>query len=214
MPLPLKSKLPHLAREFYQGRTAILWTHLMEHRATGWLNESFHRKFREVLLHACGRYAIASPCYVLMPDHWHLVWQGLHAETDQQQATAFLTKNMSPELGTAHSQERAHDRILRENECLPDAFQSTCAYVFNNARRANLCADWREWPFLGAMVVGHPNLDPRTENFWANFWEIQHQWVDPKANFFNPAQGYRTISTVTRAPNVASSGRSGTASTP
>ena len=211
MPFTLKSKLPRLAREFYQGRGAIFWTHTMEARGTGWLNESFHREFREVLLHTCGRYAVDCPCYVLMPDHWHLVWLGLNASSDQQLATAFLGKNMSPALGAVRLQDRAHDRILRESERLPEAFQSASFYVFNNARRANLCADWREWPYLGAMIMGYPNLDPRAEEFWTDIWKIHNRLVDRETNPCAPAQGYNEIP---KKPNVARPGWGGTAPAP
>jgi putative transposase len=187
MSFTLKSKLPRLAREFYRGHAMVFWTHTIEKRKTGWLNDAFHNRFRELLLHACGRYAVASPCYVLMPDHWHLVWLGLRDSSDQYLATAFLRKNIRPVLGAAQLQDRAHDRVLREPEHAPEAFQSACSYVCNNPQRANLCADWREWPYLGAMILGYPDIDPRTEDFWPDFWKIHNRLVeDPCAS----AQGH------------------------
>src|SRR3954471_9763093 len=145
IPTTLKSKLPHLGREFYQGHATVLWTHTFEHRSTGWLNDKFHHIFREILLHACGRYALAAPCYVLMPDHWHLVWMGLDSDSNQISATAFLRKNLSVALGPTHPlQDRAHDRMLRAEERKPDVFQNMCSYVCNNPQRADLTADWRE----------------------------------------------------------------------
>ena len=85
-----KATLPRLPREWYQGRAAVFWTHTIEDRATGWLDERFHRRVREVLLHTCARYGLACPAYVLMPDHWHLVWLGLTETSDQHTATRFL----------------------------------------------------------------------------------------------------------------------------
>jgi putative transposase len=78
-----KSTLPRLGREYYQGHAMVLWTHTFEHRASGWLTDKFHTQFREILLHACGRYSLATPCYVLMPDHWHIVWTGLSGGTER-----------------------------------------------------------------------------------------------------------------------------------
>jgi len=202
----LKSKLPRLRREFYQGPTTVLWTHTFEQRATGWLNDKFHHTFREILLHACSRYSIATPCYVLMPDHWHLVWMGLHQDSDQISATAFLRKNLRGALGTACLQDRAHDRVLRDEERKADVFQNICSYVCNNPQRATLCADWREWPFLGAMIAGYPDLDPRQEEFWPDFWKIHNRLVESNTDPCAPAQGYKSVDATSP---VARPGRGG-----
>jgi REP element-mobilizing transposase RayT len=170
-----KSKLPRLGREFYQGRAMILWTHTFEHRATGWLSDTFHAHFREILIHACHRYTLATPCYVLMPDHWHPVWMGLDDETDQMLATAFLRKHLQPILGPVRLQDRAHDHVLREHERERGAFEAACSYVCQNPERGGLRAEWREWPFLGAFVPGYPDLDPRTDEFWPLFWRIYNR---------------------------------------
>jgi putative transposase len=176
-----KSKLPRLPRDFYRGQAMVLWTHTFESRAAGWLTDSFHHLFRETLLHASHRYTLVSPCYVPMPDHWHLVWMGLADTSDEQLATAFLRKHLQAALGTARFQDRAHDHILREHQREHGAFQVACAYVCANPQRAALCADWREWPYLGAVVPGYPDLDPRTPAFWEIFWKIYNRLVEPPA---------------------------------
>jgi len=172
-----KSKLPRLRREFYVGHAMVLWTHTLQNRATGWLDDSFHARFRESLLHACARYHLACPCYVLMPDHWHLVWIGVDESSDQRLATAFLRKNLASFLGEAKLQDRAHDHVLKENERERGAFQSACGYVLANPQRAELCREWAEWPYLGAMVPGYPDLDPRLADFWERFWKIHNRLV-------------------------------------
>lgn len=176
-----KSKLPRLPREFYQGRATTLWTHTFEDRATGWLSDRFHHRFREILLHACHRYGLATPCYVLMPDHWHLVWMGLDETSDQWLATAFLRKHLLPALDKARLQDRAHDHVLREKERECGALQAACSYVHHNPQRAGLCDDWREWPHLGAIIAGYPDLDARAADFWERFWTIYNRLVDVPA---------------------------------
>lgn len=169
-----KSKLPRLKREFYQGHAFVLWTHTLENRATGWLDDSFHARFREILLHASMRYGLACPCYVLMPDHGHMVLVGLSDSSDQRLATALLRKHLAPALGSVRLQDRAHDHVLRESERERGAFQSACEYVLANPERAGLCVQWREWPYLGAMVPGYPRLDPRLLGFWEDFWKLHN----------------------------------------
>lgn len=183
-----KSKLPRLPREFYQGRAAVLWTHTFEHRATGWLDDKFHAQFREVLLHAGARYHLACPVYVLMPDHWHLVWLGLAEESDQRNATRMLRKHLQSHLRSARLQDRAHDHVLRDDEMNRNALMAACHYVRENPARAKLVPEWQAWPFVGAMVPGYPDFDPRAEDFWADFWKIFLRLSDPNPG--SPEPGY------------------------
>ena len=204
-----KSRLPRLPREFYQGRAMVLWTHTFEERAKGWLGDAFHHQFRETLLHACHRYDLVTPCYVLMPDHWHLVWMGLAETSDQWLATAFLRKTLQPVLARAQLQDRAHDRVLREKEREHGAFQAACSYVFHDPQRAELCDDWREWPYLGAIVPGYPDLGPHGTEFWDKFWKIHNRLVDVSPSAQVPALTRRaTMHSVARCVS------SGTNSTP
>lgn len=173
-----KSHLPRLASQFYKGRAAVLWTHTIQNRMTGWLDERYHRSFREILLHACHRYTLATPCYVLMPDHWHIVWMGLAENSEQQLATAFLRKYLPPFLGAARLQDRAHDHVLRDNERERGAFENACAYVRQNPERASLCASWRDWPHAGVLVPGYPDLNCRADDFWEKFWRIHNRLLD------------------------------------
>jgi len=167
-----KSKLPRLPREFYQGRAIVLWTHTFENRANGWLTDTFHGRFREMLLHTGARFAMACPVYTLMPDHWHIVWMGLSEKTDQRLAAAFLRQQLAGELRPARLQDRAHDHVLREQERERGALMSACSYVRMNPVRAGLAADWKPWVFSGAMVAGYPKLEPREDDFWERFWRI------------------------------------------
>lgn len=166
------SHLPRLAHEWYQGQAAVLWTHTTANRASGWLDAGFHRWFREVLLHAGARYAVACPAYVLMPDHWHIMWIGCGAGSDQRRATRFLRRHVAPRLHGFRLQDQPHDRVLRRPERERGAFATACHYVRENPVRAGLCPTWQTWPFGGAMVAGYPRLDPGDGNFWDLFWRI------------------------------------------
>ncbi len=150
----------------------IFWTHTMARRATGWLNEDFHAHFREVLLHACARQHLACPAYVLMPDHWHLVWLGMAATSDQHAATRFLRRYPQPRLGEFTLDDRAYDHVLRRTEKSREAIGSSCHYVQENPIRAGYCLDRTGWPYAGAMIAGFPELDARRPDFWEVFWRI------------------------------------------
>lgn len=191
-PLRLHRKLPRLRPEAYQGRAAVFWTHTLEDRARGWLDERFHARFRDVLLHACARHALLCPAYVLMPDHWHLIWLGEEegAASDQRLATRFLRRYIASALGAARLQEQAFDRVLREEERRRGAFESTIHYLRENPVRAGLVQDWRAWPFGGVMVPGYPDLAPQDEELWGTFWRIYTRTVDGAANLVSHETGH------------------------
>jgi len=173
--LHLHPNLPRLGRESYRGAAVIFWTHSIQARATGWLNDRFHQAFRETLLHACVRYSLACPVYTLMPDHFHLVGLGLKSASDQWIATAFLRKHLKRHLRPALLQDRAYDHILRRTERDRRAFMSICHYIRENPVRAHLCEAPSDWKFAGAMVPGYPDMDPSAESFWDDFWKIHNK---------------------------------------
>src|SRR5437868_14679860 len=78
--------LPRLPREYYRGDAVVHWTLTTFDRAEGWLTESFHLRFRELMLHTSVRHGISCPTYCLMPDHCHIVWMGLCLKTEQREA--------------------------------------------------------------------------------------------------------------------------------
>src|SRR5687768_834593 len=99
--------LPRLAPEFYRGDAVVHWTLPIAQRGTGWLSETFHVRFRELLLHACLREQLVCPCYCLMPDHIHLLWMGLSAESDQRNGMSFFRTYSEPLLAPHHFQAQA-----------------------------------------------------------------------------------------------------------
>lgn len=197
------------------------WEHSLVDRATGWLAPDFHLRFREVLVHACGRYDLVTPCYTLMPDHCHLVWMGTSERSDQRNATAFLRKHLAPMLGHAMLQDRPFDHVLREEQRMRGAFQRTCNYILENPERAELCGDWREWPYLGAVVCGYPVLDPRDAEFWDEFWKLYYLKLElsavtdsvpalPRRATGRMGDGIPSADAAGSGVPVARSGRSGT----
>ncbi len=191
---PLQSKrmedihhLPRLPRPYYQAFAVVHWTITLEPRAQGWLDASFHAHFRELLLHASAREGLFCPTYVLMPDHLHLLWMGLRLASDQINAMRFLRKYLQLELTRRGSsaappfelQKQAHDRVLREEERKRGAFASACLYVLNNPVRADLVKQPRDWPSLGAVVPGYPDVYPLDEGFWPLFWKLYAQHREP-----------------------------------
>ncbi|HAB16669.1 MAG TPA: hypothetical protein PLX89_15525 [Verrucomicrobiota bacterium] len=98
MAFPFGEHLPRLARHHYQAHAVIHWQCAVEGRATGWLGEVFHARFRELLLHAAIRESLLCPVYCLMPDHFHVIWMGLRRDTDQRNGMKFLREFINQEF--------------------------------------------------------------------------------------------------------------------
>ena len=183
-PTPLDQKprstfshyLPRLRREFYQADAVVFWTMPIAHRARGWLSESFHAAFREMMLHTAMREGLLCPAYCLMPDHLHLVWMGLRRESDQRNGAKFFRAQLSRCLVPARFERQAYDHVLKPEERQRHAFSVACAdYVLLNPLKAGLVKTPGDWPYLGAVVPGYPRLNPLDGEYWPWLWK--HYWA-------------------------------------
>ncbi|MBI5772039.1 MAG: hypothetical protein HZA93_29970 [Verrucomicrobia bacterium] len=151
----------------------------LERRATGWLDPLHHARLREGLCHALARHYLVCPAYCLMPDHAHFLWLGIAPASDQRLAARLFRETWNHALrpGGRALQRQPHDHVLRDREREHGAFGIVANYVFENPVRAGLVAEWRAHPYLGALVPGYPDLDPRDEDYWERFWRIYAQQV-------------------------------------
>lgn len=168
----MKGKLPRLDPANYSGRTYVFWTHTTGQRAKFALTNELHYFFREMLLHTCTRYRLATPVYCIMPDHIHLLWIGLNSESDQLKASSFLRKYFGLGILPLRWQRQAHDHVVREDERASGRYGDTIQYILNNPVRAGLAENWIDYPYLGAMLPGYPDLERRDPNFHDRFWKL------------------------------------------
>jgi REP element-mobilizing transposase RayT len=166
-----------LAPGYYRGLAFIHWTLTVEGRDTGWLTPTFHHLWRLTLLHACSRYQLACPVYVLMPDHAHLLGVGLHDDTDHRTAVEFLRKHLRHALAPADWQHQTHDHVLREHERDRGAFQTVAQYILDNPVRAGLVASSPDYHFVGCCFPGYPDLNLSQMDYWERFWRIYGRLV-------------------------------------
>ena len=171
--------LPRLPREYYQGDAVVHWTLSIAQRQRGWLTESFHAAFRELMLHTEVREGLFCPAYCLMPDHLHLVWMGLRLDSDQINGMTFLRTYLEPALDPNQFQHQAHDHVLKESERRRAVFSKACHYILENPREAKLVDDPGQWAFCGAVVPGYPKLHPLKDDFWPKFWRLYARAKQP-----------------------------------
>ena len=173
------SYLQRLRHSEYRGFAVVHWALTIHERKKGWLDNVFHLRFREMLVHTGARYGVCSPIYCLMPDHLHLLWIGFRADADQRLAMKFFRTQINRVLGTASScecfklQKQGYDHVLRDdNERDPDGIGDVAAYIRANPVRGGLCEGSTEYPYAGCMVPGYPDLDIDDEEYWELFWRI------------------------------------------
>lgn len=147
-----------------------MWTWVTENRSVGWLNDSAHARFREMLLHTCHRYDLVCPAYVLMPDHLHLLLLGVSERSDQKKASVFFRTHFRPL--PFRWQKQPYDHVLREEERVKGSFQRKAHYILDNPVRKSLVETPGDWSWEGCLLPGYPNLGPHRADYWKLFWEL------------------------------------------
>ena len=187
--MPLRDEPPdelkRLPAAWYQGHAWVHWTMTIQGRKRGWLDATMHSQVRELMLHTCHRHELICAGYCLMPDHAHFLFMGISETADQIQAMEFFRRAWNRLLRDrgVELQRQAHDHVLVESERNPQAFEDVVLYILNNPVRASLVEEREEWPYLGAVAAGYPDLDPREwKGWWSRFWSIHNKETTANKN--------------------------------
>ena len=146
----------------------------VEDRRTGWLDARLLYRFRELLTHTCFRYAIACPIYTLMPDHVHMLWNGVSPQADQLDAMKSFRKTMNDSLqriGFAF-QRQPYDHVMKDDELEREAIEGTAEYIARNPERKGLVEidGFASYPYTGCLLPGAPLLRLFSEKGWDEVW--------------------------------------------
>ena len=109
-------------------------------------------------LRTCADFEFAILAYCYMPDHVHLLVEGL-SEASDLSALVATAKQRAAYAGRRLArgrlwQEGYFERVLRDDD---DTF-NVARYVVNNPVRAGLVASPRDYPFLGSAVLDKDDL--------------------------------------------------------
>ena len=122
--------------------------------------------------HALSR-AVAIHAYSIMPDHVHLLSEGL---TPTANLLEFL-KDLKRETGFAYKQEtksqlwqkKSYDHALRSTDP-PD---QVAWYIWMNPVRASLCINVKDYPWSGSLTGAGPGSPPPNKP-WSPPWRTQN----------------------------------------
>jgi putative transposase len=105
------------------------------------LEKSAHRHNLQVL------------AYCFMPDHLHILVGSNNIQVSLINFIKYFKQKTGYEFKKKHHiklwQKSFYDHILRKEESVIDLVK----YIFNNPVRKGLVTEFREYPFLGSMVV-------------------------------------------------------------
>jgi putative transposase len=146
------SRPPRIAGFAYRGPYQYFLTFCVRDRRSVFLDRSTASRVIDHFLRTSRVWHFALLAYCVMPDHVHLLVEGLRDDSDLRRFAKRLkqgaAQSYSREFGTPLWQEGYFDHVLRAEE---DARQ-VARYILDNPVRAGLVAHPSEYPFLGSGV--------------------------------------------------------------
>lgn len=147
----VREKRHRLPLHCYRGQVIATFTLCVENREPLFTGNAVVDRFREILKEVKDRYSCKNWVYIFMPDHIHLVNEGISEESDlwkmmnlfKQKAGFWLSKNREG----AKWQKDFYDHIHRKE----DDLKKHIMYILNNPVRKGLVSDWREYLFKGSL---------------------------------------------------------------
>jgi len=108
--------------------------------------------------------------YCVMPDHVHLLLEGLTADANLREAMRQWKQKTARECMTRYRarlwQAGFHERVLREG----DDIRAVVGYVLQNPVRAGLVRSARDWPWIGSSRYSIGDLEAHAGE-WAPEWK-------------------------------------------
>jgi putative transposase len=145
---------PHrLPRECYRGRVTVAFTACIKERRSPFREARVVKQFLELLQKSVEKNLCLVPIYCFMPDHLHLILQGLEDSADtwkamvdfKQQSGYWFGRNL-PQFAW---QKDFYDHVIRAHEDLGAQIR----YFADNPVRKALVPVWSDYPFTGAIGI-------------------------------------------------------------
>jgi putative transposase len=172
MKRPFRHKNIRLPLDRYVGTGWFFVTFCCEGRKRIFLDSFRGQWFLDNVRQYAILHGVAAHAYCIMPDHVHLLMEGLTASsnllrflTDLKQRTGFVYKQETREQLW---QKKSYDHALRSS----DAPELVAWYIWMNPVRAGLCVQINDYPWSGSFTGAGPRLAPPQEA-WVPPWRSQ-----------------------------------------
>ena len=146
----IKEKKHRLDRELYKGYNVVSFTLCVDGRGPLFTDRSIADKFLEILRLENKKNKCKNIAYVFMPDHLHLIQEGIAEDSDvwkaivdfKQKTGFWMSKNSN-----FRWQKDFYDYIHRKK----DDIKVHVNYVFENPVRKQLATDFTDYKLLGSL---------------------------------------------------------------
>lgn len=144
-----KHRLP---RQLYVGNISCVFTICVLNGKELFVSQDIFTSIKGILLDSLIRAKCGAYVYLFMPDHVHLLLQGIEDESDlwkcivdfKQRSGFWLSRNEYSE----EWQKGFYDHILRKEEDV----EKHARYILNNPVRKRTAEEWKEYPFKGSSI--------------------------------------------------------------
>ena len=169
--MAFKRKPIRLPLENYRGRRIYFVTVCCQRRIPLFSTGKLGRWLIGHLRDTAAEHAFAVHAYCVMPDHLHLLVEGLKDVCDLRrfvnsfkQRTAYDFRRRD---GTQLWQAKYYDHILRKAE----AMDAVAWYIWLNPVRKGLCSEPRQYPLSGSFTLKLKDRSPGTR-IWSPPWKV------------------------------------------
>jgi len=150
---PIRQRPHRLPREDYCGEVTVVFTICVTENQPLFHEGEVVKNFIDILGKATEKHACQVIIYCFMPDHIHLILQGLSPNADawkavvnfKQQSGYWLHQNRNQ----FHWQKGFFDHVIRRSEDL----ESQIRYIAQNPIRSGLAHNWGEYPHTGSLGI-------------------------------------------------------------
>jgi len=154
----------------YSGKRLYFVTICCQDRQTLLRDGTTVSRMLAILRDLSSRHEFAVHAYCFMPDHLHLLCEGLshgsrllHFVSRFKQHTGFEHRR---KLGASPWQFKFYDHILRR----ADAMEDVAWYIWMNPVRTGLCNNPKDFPFSGSLAVPWEERQP-SAGHWTPPWQ-------------------------------------------
>ena len=146
-------RVARLSPQNYFGRQAYFVTICCDFRAPSLRDPATAESALTLLLQCAGKHSFLLHAYCLMPDHAHVLAEGLHERSDLREFIRVFKLRSAFAFRKSHGRRlwemSYHDHILRPS----DAIEEVACYIWWNPVRKQLCARPEEFPFSGSQTI-------------------------------------------------------------
>jgi putative transposase len=149
--MSIREKTHRLDRELYRGIVTVSFTLCIQDKKQAFTEATLVKTFIEMLTSVTDISLYKIPVYCFMPDHLHLLIQGISNKSDVwkatvsfKQKTGFWLSSNKPEIKW---QKDFYDHVIRADAKLGTHIR----YILDNPVRKGLITTWQEHPYKGSI---------------------------------------------------------------